>query len=178
MEQTGARSLFDTRVRRPIHSLDECPPGRWTSLLETWIGHGGQAGVLPDYSSFDILDMPGALWPNICLTKLCGTPRRFYVELIGSNIEAHNGFAGNKRFMSELPLKNRRVMAREFWYAAKFQTAVYSEGPYIGALDYIRKVRRLITPYRISKTEYAFVFFAEFEPYPDQWAKFKVRGMM
>jgi len=29
-------------------------------------------------------------------------------------------------------------------------------------------VRRLITPYRLSDDEFAFVFYAAFEPYPDK----------
>lgn len=177
MERAGRRSIFDTSYRHVIHRLDDCPEGPWEPLLKTWFANGGRSGSIPDYRTFDILDLPGNLWANTCLTKLIGNPRRFYVELIGTNIEAHNGFSGNKKFMSELPLKNRRVMAREFWFCIKTQTAVFSEGPYIGSVDYIRKVRRLITPYQISKTEYAFVFHAEFEPFPQQQHLVKGRGM-
>ncbi|WP_420565525.1 hypothetical protein [Thalassobaculum sp.] len=160
---------FATRTRRFLTSIDEAPEGAWQDLVRVWFDAGGVVGQLPDYARFDILNLPARHWCNTCLTKLVGEGmREFRVVMIGSAIEAHNGFFGNNRPMRELPLKNRGVMRREFAWSLRHGGPVLSEGPYIGAVDYVRSVRRLITPYRISDREYAFIFYAFFEPYPDK----------
>lgn len=175
--ETGVRNVagsgpYDTEIRHFLTQGQDGPPGPWQELADLWFssgGAGGMVGTMPDYRSFDILDLRPALWPHICLTKLIGNPRReFHVAMIGSAIEAHNGFFGNNRPMRELPLKNRNVMRREFCWTLRHGGPVFSEGPYIGAVDYIRRVRRLITPYSISEREFAFVFYAAFDPYPDK----------
>lgn len=168
MEDVGRGGSYDTEVRHLVTGPDDGPDGPWRNLCHGWFDAGGEIGRVPNYSTFDILNLPPADWPHICLTKLIGHPRRFYVQMIGSAIEAHNGFFGNNRPMNELPLKNRWVMRREFWWTVHHGGPVYSEGPYIGAVDYVRRVRRLITPYRIDEREYAFIFYAAFEPYPDK----------
>lgn len=163
---------FATRVRQCLSGPEDGPAGPWRDLLRLWFTHGGAIGTLPDYADFDILALPGRHWEHICLTKLIGAPRReFRVIMIGSAIEAHNGFFGNHRPMRELPLKNREVMRREFAWTLRHGGPVFSEGPYIGAVDYVRSVQRLITPYRISPREYAFLFYAHFEPYPNKRAR-------
>lgn len=169
--QTEGRQAdrFATRERHLLTAPDDGPPGPWQDLARLWFEAGGTIGALPDYAGFDILNLAPRHWPNICLTKLIGAPRReFRVIMIGSAIEAHNGFFGNNRPMRDLPLKNRNVMRREFYWTVRHGGPVFSEGPYIGSLDYVQSVRRLITPYRISPREYAFVFHAVFEPKPEK----------
>ena len=171
IDQGTAQSTesFATWKRHLLRSSDDGPDGPWRHLARVWFEAGGTVGSLPDYSAFDILNVPGRLWSNICLAKLVGAPRReFRVISIGSAIEAHNGFFGNNRLMRELPLRNGNVMRREFFWTVRHGGPVYSEGPYIGGVDYVRSVFRLITPYRISAREYAFVFYAHFEPYPEK----------
>ncbi|MCR9070087.1 MAG: hypothetical protein NXI18_00045 [Alphaproteobacteria bacterium] len=165
----GGAGRYDTEYRHLLTHADDGPAGPWQELTALWFASGGEIGEMPSYSAFDILNLPPALWPHVCLTKLIGAPKRiFHVATIGSAIETHNGFFGNNRPMRELPLKNREVMRREFCWVVRHGGPVFSSGPYIGAVDYIRQVRRLITPYRISRREYAFVFYAEFEPYPEK----------
>lgn len=167
-DHEGSRP-YDTEYRYFLTAPDDGPDGPWRDLSALWFEAVGDSGIMPDYAGFDILKLAPGHWPNVCLTKLIGTPRRtFYVVMIGSAIEAHNGFFGNNRPMRELPLRNPGVMRREFCWAARHGGPVYSEGPYIGAVDYVSRVRRLITPYRISAREYAFVFYASFEPYPEK----------
>jgi hypothetical protein len=170
------RSPFDTEHRHLIDSPGDHPDGPWGPLVDTWFHLGGRIGAIPDYERFDILALPGSLWPSICLTKLIGTSRRFWVTMIGTDVEAHNGFFGNNRLMMDLPLRNRRVMSREFWWTLHHGGPVYSEGPYIGAVDYVRRVRRVITPYRLSEREYAFVFCAVFEAYPEKRSQMASRS--
>ena len=158
------RSAIDTEIRSVVDRQDDYPDGPWRHLVDEWWRLKPESG-LPDYSDFEILNVPGELWPNVCVTSLEGRPRKFFVRMIGSAIEANNGFFGNNRFMVDLPLKNRRVMAREFAWTVRLDRPVYSEGPYIGAADYVKRVRRLITPYRIAEGEYAFVFMATFDPH-------------
>ncbi len=160
---------YATNHRDFLSSVDDAPDGAWRDLARVWFEAGGTIGSLPDYADFDILRMPARHWANVCLTKLVGAGRReFRVVMIGSAIEAHNGFYGNNRPMRALPLKNPDVMRREFAWSLRHGGPVLSEGPYIGAVDYVRSVRRLITPYRISAREYAFIFYAYFEPYPEK----------
>ncbi|MDF1792994.1 MAG: hypothetical protein P1U88_13840 [Thalassobaculaceae bacterium] len=160
---------YSTEERHLLTHPGDGPEGPWRDLARLWFDADGEIGELPDYDSFDILNLPPRHWPNVCLTKLIGAPKRaFQVVMIGSAIEAHNGFYGNNRPMRDLPLKNREVMRREFWWSIRHGGPVYSAGPYIGALDYVRRVRRLITPYRITAREYAFIFYAVFEPYREK----------
>ena len=171
LEQGSSLSAdpFATWKRHPLRSPEDGPDGPWRDLARVWFEAGGTVGSIPDYAAFDILNVPGRLWSNICLTKLIGTERReFRVIMIGGAIEAHNGFFGNNRPMRDLPLRNGHVMRREFFWTVRHGGPVYSEGPYIGGVDYVRSVLRLITPYRISAREYAFVFYAHFEPYPEK----------
>lgn len=166
---TERADRFATWTRSFPASQADLPEGTWRELFRVWVEAGGAIGTLPDYANFDILNLPARHWANVCLTKLIGSPRReFSVVMIGSAIEAHNGFYGNNRLMRDLPVKNRHVMRREFAWTLRHGGPVLSEGPYIGALDYVRSVRRLITPYRISAREYAFIFCAFFEPYPEK----------
>jgi hypothetical protein len=173
-EEVGVRDVtgagpYDTEFRHLLTHGGDGPEGPWRELAELWFASGGVIGAMPNYAAFDILNLSPSLWPNICLTKLIGSPKRmFHVSMIGSAIEAHNGFFGNNRPMRELPLKNREVMRREFYWTLRHGGPVFSMGPYIGAVDYVRRVRRLIAPYRISDREYAFVFYAVFEPYPEK----------
>lgn len=160
---------FATRARQCLTGPEDGPDGPWRDLQRLWFTLGGSIGSLPAYADFDILALPPRHWDHTCLTKLVGgTRRQFWVTMIGSAIEAHNGFFGNNRPMRELPLKNREVMRREFAWTLRHGGPVFSEGPYIGSVDYVRSVRRVITPYRISAREYAFLFHAHFEPCPEK----------
>lgn len=114
MEKVRRSGPFDTEYRQLLSGPDDGPDGPWRDLAALWFASGGTVGQPPSYASFDILRLPPRHWPHICLTKLIGRPRRFFVSMIGSAIEEHNGFFGNKRPMSDLPLKNRWVMRREF----------------------------------------------------------------
>ncbi len=84
------------------------------------------------------------------LVKLIGKKRRFFYEVIGGEIEEHNGFPGRKRYLADLPLRNKRVMAREFAHCILSRMPVYSEGPYIGQADFVKGVSRLLVPYALG----------------------------
>ncbi len=157
-------SEIDTQIRFPMDGSDSMPDGPWITLFDEWTRARPEGG-LPWYSDFEILNIPGEDWPHVCVTSLEGSPRRFFVRMIGTAIEANNGFYGNGRFTSEIPIKNRRVMAREFAWTVRLGCPVYTERPYIGATDYVKRVRRMITPYLLSEREYAFVFYASFDAF-------------
>jgi hypothetical protein len=163
---TVRHSPLDTTCRRPIRDVVSPARDGWDHVANIWYRLRADQDDLPRYDDFDIILVPPRLWAHTCVTCLEGSPRRYQVRMIGSAIEANNGFFGDRRPMSELPLRNRHVMAREFAWALRLGCPVYSEGPYIGAADYVKQVRRVITPYRLSAREYAFVFHAEFSAMP------------
>ena len=161
-------SAFDTLTRAVIDSARHPEESDSDFLVNEWMRIRPASGGMPHYDAFDILNIPGRLWPHVCVTSLERSPRRFFVRMIGTAIEANNGFYGNQRYMSTIPLKNRHVMEREFAWTVHLEAPVLSEGPYIGATDYVKSVRRVITPYKHSGNEYAFVFHADFAPLSGQ----------
>lgn len=154
---------LDTTERRLLPSPEDEVDAFFQPLLDLWHGQHGETGeTFPPYAAFDILELPPALVPHLILCELVGSPRRFFYELAGDAIEKHNGFSARKRFLSEVPLQNKRVMAREFGLTVFNACPAYSRGPYIGLFDYIREIERLICPYRIEGETFAFVAVARF----------------
>ena len=151
-----------TDGRRPLSGAGQCPENTLLPLVDVWFGLRDNPEALPAFDSFDVTLLPPAIWARLFLCKLIGKPRRFFYELAGSEIERNNGFAVEKRFLTDIELRNKHVMAREYALTLRHGMPVYSEGPYLGKADYIKRVRRVITPYRVSNTEYAFVAGATF----------------
>ncbi len=145
-----------------LMSPEECPIPAFSPLVKLWYSQPG--ANLPDFANFDVLDIPPALWSHILLVKTVGSKRRFFYELVGDAIERHNGFAANKRYLADLPLKNKTLMAREFVRALHYRRPVFSTGAYIGQADYVRRVFRVIAPYALPGDRYAFVALAFFTP--------------
>jgi len=158
--------------RLPVRRADQVTDPRFRPLVDLWFRLSNEAGGLPGYEAFDILDVPPAIWPSLFLVKLVGRPRRFFYELIGGEIERHNGFSGQNRLLRDLPLRNRRVMAREFANSLRFGGPVCSEGPYIGRARYVEMVQRVICPFRRGERDAVFVgavrFLCSDDPVPAQ----------
>ena len=152
-----------TRHRIDLDSSADLPIESFSPVVDVWFTLKANGPELPEFSSFDILMLPPSSWSKLLLVKTVGERRRFFYELIGQDIEKHNGFPGQKRFLFELPLKNKRVMAREFVHSLKVGMPVFSTGPYIGQADYVKTVSRIICPYRLGEDQYAFVGMASFE---------------
>lgn len=154
---------LDTVERHLLPNKDLSVPLFFSPLLEAWHRHQADtADVFPAYRSFDVLDIPSTSISHLILCKLIGTPRRFFYELVGQAIETHNGFSASKRFLADLPLKNKKVMAREFGLTVLKRCPIYSRGAYIGKYEYVREIERLICPYRIEGDTFAFVALARF----------------
>ena len=151
-----------TQKRLALSAGDACPESILQPLVQTWFSLLEDPSDLPAFAKFDPTLLPPQMWERLFLCKLIGKPRRFFYELAGSEIEWHNGFPVSKRFLTDVQLRNRHVMAREFVISLHHGKPVFSEGPYVGKADYVKTVRRVITPYRISETEYAFVAAAVF----------------
>ena len=154
---------LDTVERHLLATDDARAPGFFAPLLAAWHRHKAETeDAFPAYRRFDVLDIPPALISHLILCKLIGTPRRFFYEVVGQAIETHNGFSASKRFLADLPLKNKKVMAREFGLTVLKQCPIYSRGPYIGEYEYVREIERLICPFRIEGDTFAFVTLARF----------------
>ncbi|UUX51139.1 hypothetical protein NUH88_05475 [Nisaea acidiphila] len=154
---------LDTVERRELPGTGGDIPEFFFPLLRHWQSSAALSqDDFPAYACFDVLDMPPALISHLILCKLIGTPRRFFYEVVGQAIERHNGFPAAKRYLADLPLKNKRVMAREFGLTVLRRCPIYSRGPYIGEYDYVKEIERLICPYRIEAETFAFVALARF----------------
>ncbi|WP_193187143.1 hypothetical protein [Nisaea sediminum] len=154
---------LDTIERRLLADPNMGVPGFFEPLLRIWQQHKAETeDAFPSYSRFDVLDIPPRLISHLILCKLIGTPRRFFYEVVGEAIESHNGFPAAKRFLADVPLKNKKVMAREFGLTVLKRSAIFSRGPYIGQNDYVKEIERLICPYRIDGETFAFVTLARF----------------
>lgn len=140
----------------------DCPIGEFQPRVDLWYSQSD--GGMPDFRDFDVLDIPPALWAHLILLKTVGPRRRFFYELVGDAIERHNGFAANKRFLDDLPLKNKSLMAREFARTIQCHRPVFSTSAYIGRVNYVRRVYRVIAPYQMGEDQYAFVALAFFTP--------------
>ena len=141
---------FATKTRAVVnqgHILDNPSMG---CLAALWYSHRVTPDRLPTYDRFDPLDVPARYWKNLMLVKLIGDRRRFFYELIGGEIEDHNGFPGQKRYLADLPLRNKHVMAREFAICIREAQPVYSEGPYMGQANFVKGVSRLLAPYALD----------------------------
>ncbi|MEQ8333759.1 hypothetical protein [Nisaea sp.] len=161
--ERGMMKRLDTVERHLLPNQDLRVPRFFSPLLEAWHRHQADTeDVFPAYRHFDVLDIPPALISHLILCKLIGTPRRFFYELVGQAIETHNGFSASKRFLADVPLKNKKVMAREFGLTVLKRCPIYSRGPYIGKFEYVREIERLICPYRIEGDTFAFVALARF----------------
>ena len=104
------------------------------------------------------------MWAHLILVKTVGPRRRLFYELVGDAIERHNGFSANKRYLDVLPLKNKSLMAREFARTIQSGRPVFSTSAYIGRVNYVRRVYRVIAPYKLGADQYAFVALAFFTP--------------
>lgn len=155
------RSLRTSR-RLPLTVAAQNTDAALQPLVDLWFRLRQSAGELPDYRRFDPTSLPPRVWPYLFVVKLEGARRRFFYELIGGEIERHNGFPGQKRFLTDLPLKNRHVMAREFALTLRYRLPTLSEGPYLGVADYIETVHRVIAPFALGDREFAFVAMARF----------------
>lgn len=154
---------LDTIKRRILADPNTDVPDFFRPLLQRWRQHKTEAeDAFPHYGRFDVLDIPPRLFSHLILCKLIGTPRRFFYEVVGEAIESHNGFPAAKRFLADVPLKNKKVMAREFGLTVFKRSAIFSRGPYIGQYDYVKEIERLICPYRIEGETFAFVTLARF----------------
>jgi len=155
-----------TDDRLLLTGVDQCPENALLPIVEVWLSLKNDPEDLPSFASFDVTLLPPALWSRLFLCKLIGQPRRFFYELAGSEIEWHNGFPVEKRFLTDIQLRNRHVMAREYALTLRHGLPIYSQGPYVGKADYVKQVRRIIAPYRISEREFAFVAGATFVEQP------------
>lgn len=145
-----------------LMSPADCPIRTFQPLVDLWFSQSD--GGAPDFQKFDVLDVPPALWVHLILLKTVGPRRRFFYELVGDAIERHNGFSASKRYLCDLPLKNKSLMAREFTRAIKSGRPVFSTSAYIGRANYVRRVYRVIAPYELDAHQYAFVALAFFTP--------------
>ena len=154
---------LDTLERRLLRQSDAVIPDFFEPLFSHWHRNKAANGdAFPFYSTFDVTQMPRPLIGHLILCKLIGAPRRFFYEVVGQAIETHNGFPASKRFLADLPLKNKSVMAREFGLTVMRRCPIYSRGPYIGQYEYVKEIERLICPYRIKDETFAFVTLARF----------------
>jgi hypothetical protein len=152
------KSLLDTRHRQLLRTPDGQLGELFQPLLDLWFTNRGAGDPsIPDYAAFDVLDLPTWMLPCLFVCKLIGQPRRFFYELVGDAIEQHNGFSAQKRYLADIPLKNKQVMAREFAATVFNGCPIYSQGPYVGFQGYVKEVERLICPYRLTGNTYAFV---------------------
>ena len=149
-----------------LTSPEQCPIPAFSPLVKLWFSQ--VRGGVPDFANFDVLDIPPALWSHLILLKTVGPKRRFFYELVGDAIESHNGFPANKRYLADLPLKNKTLMAREFARTLRCGRPVFSTGAHIGQADYVRRVYRLIAPYALPDNRHAFVALAFFTPIAGQ----------
>jgi len=140
----------------------DCPVRTFQPLVDLWFSQSD--GGVPDFEKFDVLDVPPVLWAHLILVKTVGPRRRFFYELVGDAIERHNGFSANKRYLGDLPLKNKSLMAREFARTIQSGRPVFSTSAYIGRANYVRRVYRVIAPYELGADHYAFVALAFFTP--------------
>lgn len=153
---------LQTITRRPIYDVSECTTEAERCLFKEWLRVRQENLRLPFYSDFDILNIDSKYIRKICVTSLEGRPRRFFIRIVGSEIEEQNGFYGNKKFLNDTPLKNKFAMMKEFSWALKLEAPVYSEGFYMGKYEYIKQVNRMIAPYILSDNEFVFVYTACF----------------
>lgn len=143
-----------------LTSPDVCPIPAFRPLVSLWFSQS--RGGVPDYREFDVLDIPPQLWSHLLLLKTVGPSRRFRYEVIGDAIERHNGFPGGKRFLADLPLRHRGLMAREFVRTLHYRRPILSTSQYIGRANYVRRIYRIIAPYALADGNFAFVGLAFF----------------
>lgn len=164
--QTPGGTILKPGVFKSYHAVltrpEDCPVPKFKPLVDLWFSQSD--GGMPDFEQFDVLDIPPSLWAHFILLKTVGPRRRFFYELVGDAIESHNGFPANKRYLRDLPLKNKTLMAREFVRTVQYGRPVFSAGGYIGQAQYVRRIFRVIAPYRLGEGRYAFVGLAFFTP--------------
>lgn len=163
------------RKRSVIEDPAQLEDKQFRSIVDYWHSKPLNQNGLPDFKNFDIVELPGLIWSKLFLVKLFGSPRRFFYELVGGDIEEHNGFSAQKKFLTDLPLKNRHAMAIEFVHTLHAKKPVISVGPYIGAADYVKTVSRVICPFDMGNQAFAFLGIVRFENYsPEELQKIKL----
>ena len=162
MQTVSLRSV----LRKPLDGPDACPLPIFQPLINTWFDLWDGSDDLPHFSAFDPTLLPGRLWKHLYLCKLEGTPRRFFYELSGAEVDRNNGFSGSKKFLFDMPLPSRHVVARELAIALRNRRPTFSKGPYLGRAEYVTGVDRVVTPYRLDGNEFAFLAGLQFLPDP------------
>lgn len=156
---------LNTQIRQPYDTSADCTDENFAPLVKLWFTLAEGRSGLPSFDRFDVTDLPGRCWPSLLLAKLIGTPRRFFYVLAGNEIASHYPDPIGKRFLKDLPIANRRVVAKEFAHALRFGRPVFSEGPFLGKSQFIETVRRVICPFDLGNDQFAFLCIVLFMGY-------------
>ncbi len=145
---------------------DDCPIEALRPLADYW--YDGYTGSVPDYKTFDVLDLSPILWKHLFVVKTVNPGRRLFYDVLGDAIDKHNGFPGNKRFLADMPMNKKSIIAREICRAMKCERPVFSTSEYTGHRDYLRRIYRVIAPFKLAPDRAAWVGLAFFSPVSGQ----------
>ena len=117
---------FATKTRAVVNQGHILDNQVWC-LAALWYSHRVTPDRLPTYDRLIPWMFLRGIGKILMLVKLIGDRRRFFYELIGGEIEDHNGFPGRSA-TADLPLRNKHVMAREFAICIREAQPVYPRG--------------------------------------------------
>lgn len=147
-----------------IEDAGQLPLDMMRSVHEIWQGLSGDG--LPDYSGFDILDVPTAHWPHIGLIKTHGEKRRFRYEVFGDELTRHMKFSFNQVWLTDAPLSPKFKIAREFVTTLKHEKPILIKRPSIVVVDYLSGLQQYTAPFRLDEDQFAFVCVLVFQSMP------------
>lgn len=138
------------------------------SVYTTW--QKNAASGLPQYSDFDVTQLSPEVFPHLLLIKTRGEKRRFFYELIGSEVDRHVPKTLKRQYLKNVPFGPKFKIARELVRTKRLGMPICLERKVLGNTPYIKSTHNLITPYERPNGHYAFVCVILFKAHAaDEW---------
>ncbi len=155
-------NLVTTGAPHRVHSRDEIDDPEKRALYDYWAALPNTGG-LPEFASFDIVDVPRHLLPSIFLVEYLPDSEDFLQRVLGTQIDEHNGFSASGTLMSDLPVSNKQGVYDAMRVIVDTEAPHLTRGAYYGRLKRGKLVRRIGMPLLKNGAAHVILGLSKFE---------------
>lgn len=142
-QQDRNRRSFGAITGRTIRDRSELERPRQRQVFDYWQSLKRENRVA--YEDFDILKIPGPLWPYLTVIE----PRPdgdFYFRISGGHIELNNGYGITRTLLSSHPIEAKERLSGILNEALTADAPFCSRGAYVEHDVQYRRIERLLLP--------------------------------